>query len=177
MKLSNEQELAVNCTGNVYITACPGSGKTRALTARIANSVQQLKHRNNKVLAVTFTNRAANEIRARLEENYTLDSDQVWAGTIHSFALEWIIKPYSSYSKALNNGYVIADEYETRKMLNKLKIEKGLRVFDDVNTTFNRQGLVENTDSRAKDVEKKYRTLLASQKKLILINHSISHLN
>ena len=166
MKLSKEQELAVNCTGNVYVSACPGSGKTRALTARIANSIQQLKHRNNKVLAVTFTNRAANEIRTRLEENYTLDGDRVWAGTIHSFALEWIIKPYSSYSKALNCGYSIADEYETRKILNKLKSDKGLRIFDDVNTTFNRNGIVYNTDRRAQEVEKEYRSLLSSRKKI-----------
>lgn len=166
MKLSVEQQAAVNCNGNTYITACPGSGKTRALTARIAKGVDELKHRNNKVLAVTFTNRAADEIRIRLEENYTIASGRVWAGTIHSFALEWIIRPYASYSPALNSGYSIADEFETRKILNKLKADKGLRVFDDVNTTFNRQGVVENVDRRAKEVELEYRQILAARKKI-----------
>jgi len=166
MELSIEQQAAVNCNGNAYITACPGSGKTRALTARIAKSVQELKHRNSKVLAVTFTNRAANEIKTRLEKNYTIESSRIWAGTIHSFALEWIIKPYASYSTSLNAGYSIADEFETRKILNKLKSEKGLRIFDDVNTTFNRQGVVENSDRRAHEVEQEYRHILESRKKI-----------
>jgi DNA helicase-2/ATP-dependent DNA helicase PcrA len=166
MKLSIEQQAAVNCNGNAYITACPGSGKTRALTARIAKNVQELKHRNNKVLAVTFTNRAADEIKSRLEESYTIESGRIWAGTIHSFALEWIIKPYASYSPPLNAGYSIADEFETRKILNKLKADKGLRIFDEINTTFNRQGVVENTDRRAKEVEQEYRQILKSRKKI-----------
>lgn len=166
MKLSVEQQAAVNCNGNVYVTACPGSGKTRALTARIAKGVEELKHKNNKVLAVTFTNRAADEIKTRLEENYTIESGRVWAGTIHSFALEWIIRPYASYSAKLNSGYSIADEFETRKILNKLKADKGLRIFDEVNTTFNRQGVVENINLRASEVENEYRQTLSSRKKI-----------
>ncbi len=166
MELSVEQHAAVNFNGNAYVTACPGSGKTRALTARIAKGVEELKHKNNKVLAVTFTNRAADEIRTRLEENYTIESGRVWAGTIHSFALEWIIKPYASYSAILNSGYSIADEFETRRILNKLKADKGLRIFDDVNTTFNRQGVVENRNVKAKEVEQEYRQILSSRKKI-----------
>ncbi|PWQ96618.1 UvrD-helicase domain-containing protein [Leucothrix pacifica] len=166
MKLSVEQHAAVDCNGNAYVTACPGSGKTRALTARIAKGVEELNHKNNKVLAVTFTNRAADEIKTRLEENYTIESGHVWAGTIHSFALEWIIKPYASYSAVLNSGYSIADEFETRRILNKLKADKGLRIFDDVNTTFNRQGAVENRNARAREVEQEYRQILSSRKKI-----------
>lgn len=166
MNLSVEQHAAVNCNGNAYVTACPGSGKTRALTARIAKGVEELKHKNNKVLAVTFTNRAADEIKARLEENYTIENGRVWAGTIHSFALEWIIKPYASYSAKLNSGYSIADEFETRRIISKLKADKALRIFDEVNTTFNRQGVVENRDARAKEVEQEYRQILSSRKKI-----------
>lgn len=166
MKLSVEQHAAVYCNGNAYVAACPGSGKTRALTARIAKCVEELTHKNNKVLAVTFTNRAADEIKTRLEENYTIESGRVWAGTIHSFVLQWVIKPYASYSETLNFGYSIADEFETRRILNKLKADKGLRVFDDVNTTFNRQGVVENLNVRAKEVEQEYRQILSSKKKI-----------
>lgn len=166
MKLSIEQNQAVNCNSNVYITACPGSGKTRALTARIAKGVQELQHRNKKVLAVTFTNRAAAEIEKRLEENYTIENGRVWAGTIHSFALEWIIKPYAAYLPALNSGYSIADEYETRRIINKLKTDNGLKLFDSVNTSFNRQGVVKNTDRRAKEVVQEYHAILNLQKKI-----------
>jgi DNA helicase-2/ATP-dependent DNA helicase PcrA len=166
MKLSFEQHAAVECNGNAYVTACPGSGKTRALTARIAKGIEELKNKKNKVLAVTFTNRSADEIKIRLEENYTIESGRVWAGTIHSFALEWIIKPYASYSVILNSGYSIADEFETRRIISKLKSDKGLRIFDDVNTTFNRQGVVENRNIRAKEVEQEYRQILSSRKKI-----------
>ncbi|WP_110675063.1 ATP-dependent helicase [Salinicola sp. RZ23] len=166
MKLSVEQHAAVYCNGNAYVTACPGSGKTRALTARIAKCVEELTHKNNKVLAVTFTNRAADEIKTRLEENYTIESGRVWAGTIHSFVLEWLIKPYASYSEMLNSGCSIADDFETRKILNKLKVDKGLRIFDDVNTAFNRQGVVENLNVRAKEVEQEYRQILSLRKKI-----------
>jgi DNA helicase-2/ATP-dependent DNA helicase PcrA len=166
MELSAEQQLAVNCNKNVYVTACPGSGKTRALTARIAKGVQELKHRSNKVLAVTFTNRAADEINSRLEENYTLENNKVWAGTIHSFALEWIIKPYSAYLPVLNNGVTIADDYETRKILNNLKRDRGLNFFDPVNTSYTRDGDVFNLDHRAKAVEKEYRVILVERKKI-----------
>lgn len=166
MKLSVEQQTAVNCNGNVYITACPGSGKTRALTARIAKGVDELIHRSNKVLAVTFTNRAADEIKARLEENYTIENGRIWAGTIHSLALEWIIRPYASYSPYLNSGFTIADEFETRKIINKLKADKGLRVFDDVNISFDRNGSVYNTSTQAIEVEKEYREILHSRKKI-----------
>ncbi|MBY5979976.1 UvrD-helicase domain-containing protein [Ferrimonas balearica] len=166
MKLSNEQGMAVNFSGNAYVTACPGSGKTRAITARIAKGVDELKHRNNKVLAVTFTNRAANEIRTRLDENYAIESGRVWAGTIHSFALEWIIKPYASYVESLNSGYTLADEFETRKILTDLKVNKGLGIFADVNISFNRNGIVENVDKRAKEVEIEYRNILLSRKKI-----------
>ncbi|MFM5472016.1 UvrD-helicase domain-containing protein [Aeromonas veronii] len=166
MKLSIEQHAAVYYNGNVYVTACPGSGKTRALTARIAKGVEELKHKNNKVLAVTFTNRAADEIKTRLEENYTIESGRAWAGTIHSFVLEWIIRPYASYSAMLNSGYSIADEFETRRILNKLKADKGLGIFYEVNTTFNRQGVVENRNVRAKEVEQEYRQILYSRKKI-----------
>jgi DNA helicase-2/ATP-dependent DNA helicase PcrA len=166
MELSFEQHSAVNYKGNVYVTACPGSGKTRALTARIANGVEELKHKNNKVLAVTFTNRAADEIKTRLEENYSIESGRVWAGTIHSFALEWIIKPYASYSATLNTGYSISDEFETRRILNKLKADVGLRIFDDINTSFNRQGVVENSNALAEEVVQKYHQTLSLRKKI-----------
>lgn len=166
MELSAEQQLAVNCNKNVYITACPGSGKTRALTAKIAKGVQELKHRNERVLAVTFTNRAADEINSRLEENYMLESNKIWAGTIHSFALEWIIKPYAAYLPVLNNGVTIADEFETRKILNDLKANRGLNFFDTVNTSYTRNGDVVNVDHRAIAVEKEYREILAERKKI-----------
>jgi len=166
MDLSGEQASAVNHIGNVFVTACPGSGKTRALTARLSLGMEQLSHISEKILAVTFTNRAANEIKSRIEQDEHYDSKKLWAGTIHSFVLEWIIRPYAGYFNLLNNGFVVADEYETRKILSQLKIDKGMSFFDPVNTSFDRFGNVHNLNRRAQEVEQEYREILTQRKKI-----------
>ena len=166
MQLSKEQATAVNYEGNVYVTACPGSGKTRALTARLSLGMEKLNSISTKVLAVTYTNRAANEIKSRIEQDEEYDSKKIWAGTIHSFCLEWIIKPYAGYFEKLNNGYVVADEYETRKILSQLKNDKGMNYYDEVNTSFDRQGNVHNSDRKAREVEHEYREILDQRKKI-----------
>jgi len=166
IKLSEEQSNAVNHIGNVYVTACPGSGKTRALTARLALSMKKLSNYSTKVLAVTYTNRAANEIKERIEQDEEYDRKKIWSGTIHSFCLEWVLKPYAGYFDELNSGYALADEYETRKIIAKLKKDKGMGYFDDVNTSFDRDGNVYNSDSNAREVEVAYREILNQRKKI-----------
>ncbi|MBF0486206.1 MAG: ATP-dependent helicase [Candidatus Omnitrophica bacterium] len=72
--------------GNLIITAGPGTGKTHTLTCRIKTLIPKLLS-NQKILAVTFTNKAAQEMRTRLKE---LDVDierSVEVGTFHAFAL------------------------------------------------------------------------------------------
>jgi len=166
MDLSKEQRIAVNSQGNVYVTACPGSGKTRALTAKLLLEMKGITCRNKKALAVTFTNRAADEIKSRVQQNEHYDNKKLWTGTIHSFALEWILRPYAGYLDQLNNGFVIADEYECKKILSTIKKDEGMRYFDDVNTTFDRLGNVKNSDRKAQQVERKYRKVLADNKKI-----------
>jgi len=166
MKLSGEQGNAVYFKGNAYVTACPGSGKTRSLTAKLSLCMGQLRSKHEKVLAVTFTNRAANEIKSRIEQDEYYDSKKLWTGTIHSFALEWIIRPYAGYLEYLNNGFVVADEYETKKIISKLKESEGMGYFDDVNTSFDRYGNVLNGDLKAQIVEQKYRRVLSERRKI-----------
>ena len=96
LRLNPEQQKAVDFDLDVVITACPGSGKTRVLTARVIRGVTELKSPKERVVALTFTNRAADEIQARLDQE-NVPSDRLWAGTIHSFALEWVLRPYAPY--------------------------------------------------------------------------------
>ena len=95
---------AVDCNGNVVITACPGSGKTRVLTARVIRGLSEIKSCKERVIALTFTNRAADEIIVRLDQENVKD-DCLWAGTIHAFAIEWILHPYASYSNITRFGF------------------------------------------------------------------------
>lgn len=166
MELSKEQSAAVNFDGNVYVTACPGSGKTRALTAKLSQGMGNLKGKLEKVLAVTYTNRAADEIKSRIEQFDVFDSKKIWAGTIHSYALEWIIRPYAGYLPILNNGFEVADEYETRIIIANLKEEKGIGFFDEINTSFDRNGNVVNVSKLHREVEQEYRQHLKGIKKI-----------
>ena len=123
-KLDEFQKKAIDFEGNLLINAGPGSGKTKILTLKVIKELNRLKYRTSKIAALTFTNRAAEEISKRI--NFEIeDNSKFWSGTIHSFCLNWIIKPYSCYLSELKNGYIIIDESEVRKLKNKIKQRYG----------------------------------------------------
>ncbi|MEY8744358.1 UvrD-helicase domain-containing protein [Bacillales bacterium AN1005] len=104
---------------NLILTACPGSGKTKTLTYRLAYLSTIYSASNKLNLAITYTNRASEEIKNRLL-NFNIDLKNVWAGTIHQFCLEFIIRPYSMYSKRISRGYRIIDEYVQIRYTNEI---------------------------------------------------------
>src|SRR5438445_13428477 len=82
--LNDEQQRAVDAVrGPVCILAGAGSGKTTTITHRVANQVASGAFRPDEILAVTFTDKAAGEMRARLE---SLDVSGVRCSTFHSAA-------------------------------------------------------------------------------------------
>ncbi|MBB3833875.1 MULTISPECIES: ATP-dependent helicase [Xanthomonas] len=117
-ELNPEQATAVEEPSSVFLVACPGSGKTRTLTYKIA---YELSRRTDKriIVAITYTHRAADEIQERIEA-LGVDTTALWIGTIHSFCLEWIIKPYGIYVPELARGYTILDRHDREKMLERL---------------------------------------------------------
>ena len=102
--LSPEQQIACSTPNNILLTACPGSGKTRTLTHRLAYQVLRDPASKKIKIAITYTNRAAEEITNRLE-GMNIDQSSIWAGTIHQFCMHFIIRPYAMYSKRLCKGY------------------------------------------------------------------------
>ena len=117
--LNPEQSDAVLSSGSLFLVACPGSGKTRTLTYKLAYELSMLESKRALVVAITYTHRAADEIRERIED-LGVDTTQLWIGTIHSFCLEWILKPYSIYESELNRGFHVIDLHEREKLLEYL---------------------------------------------------------
>lgn len=100
----------------MFLVACPGSGKTRTLTYKIARELSKLQSSKQWVVAITYTHVAADEIHERIE-NLGVDTSQLWIGTIHSFCLEWILRPYAIYHEALKDGFRIINSHDSEKLL------------------------------------------------------------
>ncbi|WP_410207979.1 ATP-dependent helicase [Fusobacterium sp.] len=83
----SQREAAAQIEGPVLILAGAGSGKTRTVTYRIAHMVKELGISPYKILAVTFTNKAAKEMKERVEDLAGEDGKRVLLSTFHSFAL------------------------------------------------------------------------------------------
>ena len=128
-ELNPEQTAAVCAPGNVFLVACPGSGKTRTLTYKLAYELSHLESERLFVIAITYTHRAADEIQERIE-GLGVDTSQLWIGTIHSFCLEWIIKPYGIYEPNLAHGYRLIDLHEREKLLERLCKTSGVSLYD-----------------------------------------------
>lgn len=85
--LNLEQKQAVVADlGNILVLAGAGSGKTRVLVSRIAWLIESLNISPHEILAVTFTNKAAKEMKIRLREMLNQDVGGMWVGTFHGLA-------------------------------------------------------------------------------------------
>jgi DNA helicase-2/ATP-dependent DNA helicase PcrA len=118
-ELNIEQTKAVKEENSLLLIACPGSGKTRTLTYKVAYELDKIKSSKQFVIAITYTNRAADEIKERVE-NLGVDTSQLWIGTIHGFCLEWILKPYSLLHTRLKNGFKILNSHESETIITEL---------------------------------------------------------
>ncbi|MFM7089085.1 MAG: ATP-dependent helicase [Candidatus Paceibacterota bacterium] len=122
-KLNKEQANAVELTdGATLVIAGPGSGKTRVLTAKIANLVRKEYLAKGALLAVTFTNKASEEMRQRVtvllaEENNIKEdvSRKVWISTFHSFCLKILRSNPSKVN--LPSNFQVLDTDDCRKLI------------------------------------------------------------
>lgn len=135
-ELNNMQEQIVNHTeGPVIVLAGAGSGKTRVLTYRIANIVKNSLAYPNQILAITFTNKAAEEMRIRLNA-MNIEAEKIWAQTFHSFCAK-VLRYEASAVVGYNEKFTIYDEIDkknvVKKILKVLKLEEEKYLNDALN--------------------------------------------
>ena len=145
--LNKKQEDAIITDENILVTACPGSGKTRVLAHKAAYELEKIQNSKKKIIAVTFTNRAAEEIKNRIRK-LNIDDLKLWAGTIHSFCLEWIIRPYMCYLDELKDGFVITDEYKSDELIRELKEKYKISYWQRISLKYHANGEPEEQEYR-----------------------------
>ncbi|MDE6625733.1 MAG: DNA helicase PcrA [Lachnospiraceae bacterium] len=127
LELLNEpQRLAVAATeGPVLLLAGAGSGKTRALTHRIAYLIEEKGINPYNILAITFTNKAAEEMRERVNQIVSFGADGVWVSTFHSLCVR-ILRRYID-QLGFQNNFTIYDSDDQKAVvkacLKKLNID------------------------------------------------------
>ena len=130
--LNPEQKLAVETTdGPLLVLSGAGTGKTRVLTTRVAYILNSGLALPWQVLALTFTNKAANEMKARLAafaDDGTWYAGDVWCGTFHSICLR--ILRSNADAAGLRRDFLIYGEDEQKTVIKNVLADMGMDVKD-----------------------------------------------
>ena len=128
-KLNDKQKEAVEALdGPVLVLAGAGTGKTRVLTTRLAHLLNKKLSMPWEILAVTFTNKAANEMKERVQNLLKIDIDRMWIGTFHSTGLK-ILRRHSELC-SLKSDFTVIDTDDQQRLIkqilesNKIDIKK-----------------------------------------------------
>jgi DNA helicase-2/ATP-dependent DNA helicase PcrA len=113
----SQQKAVAHLEGPLLIFAGAGSGKTRVLTTRIANLIAQKKVWPDRLLAVTFTNKAAREMRERVGR-LVESSEGMWVGTFHHTAVRMLRR--DAEKLGLPRSFTIFDEDDSRAALKRV---------------------------------------------------------
>lgn len=118
-KLNPAQKEAVQTTeGALLILAGAGSGKTRVLTHRVVHLIKDKDVKPWNILAITFTNKAANEMKERIEQMCGSDAEGIWVATFHSACVRILRREIEALG--YTSSFTIYDDTDTASVLNKL---------------------------------------------------------
>ena len=114
--LNREQKEAVMETeGPLLLLAGAGSGKTRCITHRIAYLIDECGVKPWNILAITFTNKAAGEMRERVDKLVGFGADQVWVSTFHSLCVRILRRHIDRLG--FENGFTIYDADDQKTVM------------------------------------------------------------
>lgn len=123
-ELNEEQlEVVMHPDGKMLVIAGAGSGKTRALTYRVARLIEDEVH-PSKILLLTFTNKAAREMLSRVQALTGLDIMQIWGGTFHHIG-NLILRRHSKLLN-LEKSFTIMDEEDSKELMESVISNLGL---------------------------------------------------
>lgn len=101
--------------GPILVVAGAGSGKTSVLTRRIANLIEAHDVFPSKIMAITFTNKAANEMKSRIEQLVGPVTNQMWVGTFHSICVRILRR--DGHLIGYGTDFVIYDTTDQKSLL------------------------------------------------------------
>jgi DNA helicase II / ATP-dependent DNA helicase PcrA len=161
----NEQQLSavLHEEGPISVFACAGSGKTRVITYRIARLISDLGVSPSSILACTFTNKAANEMKGRVSDSIAQKANGLWIGTFHSICFR-ILRREASHL-GYKPGFTILDTEDS------LAVVKGIVRGMNIDKRAINPRFVRNAISSAKNAminEDQYAQTARTQKSVIV---------
>ena len=145
-KLNEEQiKPVLDTDGAVLVIAGAGSGKTRVLTCRIAYLVKEKGVSPRNVMAITFTNKAAGEMKERLEK-LVGDVSEMWVSTIHSMCVRILRRDIDKLG--YDKNFTIYDDTDKEKVLKRVIEELGI---DNDNMLKTAKSVISNAKNKMQD--------------------------
>lgn len=111
----NQKKAVLHVEGPLLVFAGAGSGKTKTLTYRVAYLIEELKVKPSNILAVTFTNKAAEEMKERIKNLLNRNIDFMWIGTFHSMCARILREEINNLGYSKN--FSILDEEDSIKII------------------------------------------------------------
>ncbi len=120
MSSLNPDQIKAVCSDNsaVLVLSGAGTGKTRVIVEHIIWLINEKKVPPQRILAVTFTNKAADEMKKRVLSKIPNSDKQPWVGTFHSFGLQFL-RRYSAYA-GLKSNFILIDDEDQISLIKKI---------------------------------------------------------
>lgn len=119
-----QREAVLHFEGPMLVLAGAGSGKTRVLTARIARLIEHHGVDPSRILSVTFTNKAAGEMRERIARLLGEEPKGMWSGTFHAIGAR--ILRSSAHHVGRKSSFTIYDEDDTLGVVKRIMEQEGV---------------------------------------------------
>ncbi|MCI9101921.1 MAG: DNA helicase PcrA [Lachnospiraceae bacterium] len=126
-----QQEAVTHTEGPLLVLAGAGSGKTRVLTHRIAYLIEEKQINPWNILAITFTNKAAGEMKSRVQKTVSFGADSVWVSTFHSACVR-ILRRYGEHV-GYTSSFSIYDTDDQRVLMRQVlkKLDVDTKLYKD----------------------------------------------